>query len=136
MHCSLYMWKHLEKFLNSQIWINRMCPSIDRKMKKFNTKPLLFDRFSIPVRSIENNIRLIERNSRSIETMKNFIIVFLPKSIGSWFLFDQSKGILNRLKLAKLNFSQNFLVTAFDIFTIFHQKTPFDFMNEDSQIKH
>ena len=45
------------------------------------------------------------------------------------------KGILNRLKLAKLNFSQNFLVTAFDVFTIFHQKTPFDFMNKDSQIK-
>ena len=31
MHCSLYMWKHLEKFLNSQISIDWMCPSINRK---------------------------------------------------------------------------------------------------------
>ena len=75
--------------------------------------------------------------------MKNFIIEFLLESIDSRFLFDQlkrtfdrSKGILDRSKLAKLNFSQNFWVTVFDVFPIFHKKTPFDFMNEDSQIKH
>ena len=39
--------------------------------------------YSIPVRSVEKNIRLIKRDSRSIETMENFIIEFLPKLIGS-----------------------------------------------------
>ena len=75
--------------------------------------------------------------------MKNFIMEFLPKLIRSQFLFDQlkrtfdrSKGIFDRSKLAKLNFSQNFLATIFDSFCYFPSKTPFDFMNEDSQIKH
>ena len=74
-----------------------------------------FDWFSIPVWLIEINIRSIERNSRSIETMKNFNIKFLLDSNGSQFLFDQSKstfnrskGILDRLNLAKMNFYQNF----------------------------
>ena len=103
---------------------------IDQKNEEIHHKATTsFDQFLIPVQSIENNIRSIERNSRSIETMKNFIIEFLPKSISSRFLFDQSKrtfdrskGILDRLKLVKLKFFHNFLVTVFDVFAIFHQK--------------
>ena len=75
--------------------------------------------------------------------MKNFIIELLPDSIGSRFLFDQSrrtfnrlKGILDRSKLAKTEFFQNFLVTVLDIFIILPSKTPFDFINEDLQTKH
>ena len=98
-----------------------------------------FDWFLIPIRSIKINIRSIERNSQSIETMKNFIIKFLPGSIDSQFLFDQSKstfdrlkGILDQSKLAKTKFFQNFLATVFYSFCYFLSKTPFDFMNEDS----
>ena len=109
------------KIQNSVPSIGRTYYSIYRKMKKFIIKLL----------------------PRSIKTMKNFNIEFLPDSIGSQFLFNQSKGTFNRLKrildwskLAKLNFSQNFQVIVFDIFIVFPSKTPFDFINEDLQIKH
>ena len=109
------------KIQNSVPSISRTYYSIYRKMKKFIIKLL----------------------PRSIKTMKNFNIEFLPDSIGSQFLFNQSKGtfnrskrILDRSKLAKLNFSQNFQVIVFDIFIVLPSKTPFDFINEDLQIKH
>ena len=89
--------------------ISRTYFLIDQKNEEIHQKATTsFDQFLIPIQSIE-------RNSRSIETMKNFITNFLPELIDSWFLFNQSKttfdwskGILNWSKLAKLNFSQNF----------------------------
>ena len=118
------------KIQNSMPSIGRTFFSINRKNEEIHHKVIAsFDRFLIPVWLIENTIQSIERNSQLIETMKNFIIEFLPESICSRFLFDQSKrtfdrskGILDRSKLAKLNFSQNFRVTVFDVFPVFHKK--------------
>ena len=74
---------------------------------------------------IQNSIPSIDRTFFSIDQkMKKFIIKSLPDSIDSRFLFDQLKrtfdrlkGILNRSRLVKLNFFQNFLVIVFDVFT-------------------
>ena len=135
------------KIQNSVPSIGRIFSSIDKKNEEIHHKVTVsFDLFSILIQSAEKNIRSIERNSPSIKTMKNFIIEFLPKSIGSQFLFDQSnqskehsidwKEFLIDPNLQKLNFSQNILVTVFDIFIVLPLKTPFDFINENLQIKH
>ena len=63
------------------------------------------DRFSIPVWSIKKNIQSIERNSWLIEKLKKFIMKSPLELIGSRFLFDQSKEILDQSRLMKLNFS-------------------------------
>ena len=88
-----------------------------------------FDWFPILVQSIEINIRSVERNSQSIETMKNFIMEFLPESIGSRFLFNQlkrtfdwSKGISVRSKLTKLKFFLEFSSNCFWCFCYFPSK--------------
>ena len=75
--------------------------------------------------------------------MENFIIEFLPKSIGFQFLFNQSKRniwLIERnsqlIKTHKTEFFENFLATVFDsFFAILYQKTPFDYINEDLQMK-
>ena len=74
---------------------------------------------------IQNSVPSIDWTFFSIDQkMKKFIIKSLPDSIDSRFLFDQLKrtfdrlkGILNRSRLVKLNFFQNFLVIVFDVFT-------------------
>ena len=74
---------------------------------------------------IQNSVPSIDWTFFSIDQkMKKFIIKSLPDSIDSRFLFDQLKrtfdrlkGILNRSRLLKLNFFQNFLVIVFDVFT-------------------
>ena len=75
---------------------------------------------------IQNSVPSIGWTFFSIDQkMKKFIIKSLPDSIDSRFLFDQSKrtfdrlkGILNRSRLIKLNFFQNFLVIVFYVFTV------------------
>ena len=118
------------KIQNSMPSIGRTFFSIDRKNEEIHHKVTAsFDRFLIPVWLIENNIQSIERNSQLIETMKNFIIEFLPKSIDSQFLFDQLKrtfnrlkGILDRSKLAKLKFFSEFSSNHFWCFCYFPSK--------------
>ena len=115
------------KIQNSVPSVDRTCLSIDRKNEEIHHKATaLFDWFSIPVQSILNNIWSIKRNSRSNETMKNFIIEFLSKSIGSQFLFDQSKGKFDWSKLTKLNFSE-FSSNRFSQFLLFSIKNTFWF---------
>ena len=71
--------------------------SENSKFSTFNRSNLFHDQSkkneeihhnSIPIRSVKKNIRSIEKDSQLIETMKNFIIEFQPKSTGSRFLFD------------------------------------------------
>ena len=47
---------------------------------------------------------------------------------------DRTYYLIDRIH--KTEFFQNFQVTVFDIFIVLSSKTPFDFINEDLQIKH
>ena len=61
----------------------------------------------------------IETFTRSIKMVRKSILESLPISIDAWFLFNRSKGTLDWLKLIKLNFLKNFLVTVLKVWRSF-----------------